>query len=334
MRLKTLLAAAITLLLTAPAIANADADRQTLKALIAGAIAEGRQHLRIPPGVYRLAPPLEIAGASGLTIDAEGCTLVFTDFLSNGLVLSECVGLAIKGLTIDYDPLPFTQGTVSEVNADGTEARVQLHAGYPRLAGEYVVGRMHIFDSETRLLKMDVGDVYGQMVPDGDGNGCAFMLSTPQPHLAPGDLAVFDTRRRCAIYITGMSRNCVFEDVTILTAPGIGVLARFSLGGDTFRRLVIKRGPRPEGASEERLFSTCADGLNYAYVREGIIMEDCDFSFMGDDSVNFHGPALPVAKVDEDGTIWTVRPHGEERFGLVARSGDEVILIGDRKSVV
>lgn len=73
-----------------------------------------------------------------------------------------------------------------------------------------------------------------------------------------------------------------------------------------------------------RLLSVSADGLNYAYARSGPVIENCDFSFMGDDSVNLHGIAFFVARV-EGSSVWLLRPYAEEAFASVIASGDEVI---------
>jgi len=85
----------------------------------------------------------------------------------------------------------------------------------------------------------------------------------------------------------------------------------------------IEPGPTPPGASVPRLFSTCADGFNYAYARTGPILENCDFSFMGDDAVNLHGIAFYVARAEAN-VVYLLRPYNEEAFPSVIRPGDEV----------
>ena len=64
--------------------------------------------------------------------------------------------------------------------------------------------------------------------------------------------------------------------------------------GDNYYRYTIKPGPTPDGATEPRMISTCADGLNIAFATKGPTIEGCHFSFMGDDSVNLHGATFVV----------------------------------------
>lgn len=302
-------------------------QRPVIQGMINRAIREKKAELVLAPGEYRMSSNLMIKGARSLRIVATGVTFIITDFKNPAMRLRDCSKLTIKGLAIDYDPLPFTQATITEMSAGGGEVAFKVHKGYPLVKGRYAVGRMHAFDSKTLRLKMDVKDIYGKMAPGEDGVAGRFKLSDAQPALAVGDYVVFNIRKVRCIDIGSGTQGTTFEDVTIFSAPGIGFVARFSLGGDVYRRVRIMRGKKPAGADKPRLFSTSADGLNYAYVRSGIVMDECDFSFMGDDSVNFHGPALPVVRVDEDGTLWTVRPHGVEGFADVVRSGDEVRII-------
>ena len=100
------------------------------------------------------------------------------------------------------------------------------------------------------------------------------------------------------------SRNIRIEDVTLFAAPGLGVESRY-MDGDNYYRYKIARGPRPAGATQDRLLSTSADGFNYAFARKGPTLDHCDFSYEGDDSVNLHGPALPITRID-GATIWAL----------------------------
>lgn len=282
--------------------------------------------LVIPPGEYRTDKTIIMKKLIDVNIIAEGVKLVITKIVP-ALKISQCKNLSISGLTIDYDPLPFTQGTISSVKDDGS-IEFKIHAGYPRLDGNYKLNRIHIFDGKTRLWKRDIGDVYGKSVIISPDKG-AF---TPNKfvELSVGDLVCLNQRRCAGIQIGGQSENISMKALTLFTAPGVGILGRFGLGGDYFN-VTIKRGPKPSGAKEARLISTSADGLNYAYTRNGPTLDGCDFSFMGDDGVNFHSVGFPIYELKDSHTLLTVRPYGAEGFPKVIKPGDKLRLLSGKQ---
>ncbi|MBI5833998.1 MAG: hypothetical protein HZB16_17025, partial [Armatimonadetes bacterium] len=81
--------------------------------LVSAAIAAKATRVVIPPGVYRGGPEgngachLVWRGIANLEIVADGVTLVCTK-PTRALGLDHCRDVTIRGLTIDYDPLPFT----------------------------------------------------------------------------------------------------------------------------------------------------------------------------------------------------------------------------------
>ena len=93
-------------------------DGAVFSGQVKDAIASGARSFRIPPGSYRLATGLQIEGANGFTLEGQDATLIFTPG-AGGLRLEKCTACVVKGLTLDLDPLPYTQGTIVAVNKDG-----------------------------------------------------------------------------------------------------------------------------------------------------------------------------------------------------------------------
>ena len=92
---------------------------------------------------YRLASPhatahtpvLRIADASGgcaLHVDGQGATLVVTTPMAGLFSIQNTSTLSVSNLTVDYDPLPMTQGFVTAVQSP-TRYTVQLEKGFPSL---------------------------------------------------------------------------------------------------------------------------------------------------------------------------------------------------------
>jgi hypothetical protein len=101
---------------------------EALRAVIAEGIASKSPRIVIPPGRYkggpaisghtRLAPGnvhLLINNLTNTEIIADGVTMLCTDF-TRAITFSNCKNVEVRGLVVDYDPLPFTQGDIMEVN--------------------------------------------------------------------------------------------------------------------------------------------------------------------------------------------------------------------------
>jgi len=296
-----------------------------LQQRIDDAVARGETSVVIPPGEHRLDAPIRLRGLSGFTLDGPGATLVFTTLRDGGLLITDCAELTLRGFTIDFDPLPFTQGTVASVDAEKREVIFELHDGYPDLAPHFLTGRAHVFSPETSSWKRSAPDVYATAAEALSLRRGVLRFSATKTEefaaFAQGDFMVLDHRHSRGVRME-RCRDVRVEGVTFWSAPSIAVLARF-MGGENVFNYKIQPGPVPKGGTQPRLLSVSADGLNYAYARTGPVIEGCDFSFMGDDGVNLHGIAFFVAK-SEGRTAWILRPYNEEAFASIIEPGDEV----------
>ncbi len=302
------------------------ADLQTrLMQFAAGTEAE----MTIPPGIYRLPKEgLLLRKLKDRTIHAEGVTLLGTELSPSALQFQACVNVTLTGLTLDYDPLPFTQGRLTVVDAVARTADFEVSAGYPDLADIYLERKnVHLFEPDAARWKKDVPDYYPKKIERLTPRTGRLSFSKDAAGfdaLAVRDRIVLNVRNRQGVLIGEGCAGLTFKDVTVHSAPGIGFLVRFAEETGTFENVRILPGPKPAGATEERLFSTSADAFNAAYVRKGPILKNCDFSFMGDDAVNLHGVMLPVIKWLDEKTFISMRSHRSERFDRLIRAGDEV----------
>lgn len=291
---------------------------------IAAGVSAGKKEIVLTQPEYRSSQTTELEKVDGVTIDGNGARLVMTD-LKHAIRLSNCRNLTVKNLTVDYDPLPFTQGVITSVSPDFRVVEFTIDKGYPDLTAPYAVGRLHLFTADGREWKREAADLYGKTEIIDARHG-RFRSSKPEPAFAPGDRVALNQRKNGAFYLTGCG-PVRFENITLHASPSLGFCNRFSEGGDELVNVKLARGPKPIGADAERLLSTCADGLNYAYIRRGPRLVNCDFSFMGDDSVNLHSVALPVAGALDDMTFDTLRPYKHEEFAKVIRPGDKLRLL-------
>jgi parallel beta-helix repeat protein len=288
--------------------------------------------LQIPPGRYLLPKGgLVMEKCKGATVHAAGVTFVATDLSAPALQFIKCENVTVKGLAIDFDPLPFTQGTITSVDPATGTMEFTTHTGYPELSDVYLAEKqLHLFEKDAPRWKAGAPDFYPKEIqrltptsgrvlfPKGE-SGLDFMQ--------PGDRVALTTRKVGGIQVKEGCKGMRFESVTIHSAPGIGILVRFAEEAGTYHQVRVVPGPRPAGAAQDRLLSTSADAFNAAYARKGPIIEKCEFSHMGDDSINLHGIMLPVLKWLDDRTFLSMRPHRGEPFDRLVHPGDELRLL-------
>ncbi|MEK6793148.1 MAG: right-handed parallel beta-helix repeat-containing protein [Spirochaetota bacterium] len=304
-----------------------------IQKLVNDAISNKTQRITLPAGrLYPASDYVMIEKANGLIIEGAGAdTVIVARTLRSTFSIFRSTNVAIRDLCIDYDPLPFTQATITAISADRTEFDYEVHAGYPAMEGAYSTTQIYLFDKNTRAWKRDVPDLYfrkNEILSPTRGK-----LRSLTKHwmdhsgIVVGDYFIFTTRKSHAIQIYN-STSVRVEDVIVYTAPSAAVLCRY-MDGDNYFRFTIKRGPLPNGAREERLISTGADGFNYGVGRKGPVLERCDFSFMGDDSVNFHGHAHPVIDYDGGRTVWIASRWDGDMESTIAlfRTGDTARLL-------
>ncbi|MEA2910816.1 MAG: hypothetical protein QOJ15_2897 [Bradyrhizobium sp.] len=69
----------------------------------------------------------------------------------------------------------------------------------------------------------------------------------------------------------------------------MGILENGGAGSMMLQKVSVVPGPRPKGATTDRLISTNSDGSHFITVEQGPTMEDCSFANTSDDAVNVHG---------------------------------------------
>lgn len=291
-----------------------------LQQLIDKAVSDGTRTLSLPRATYRVSDTLHFEKLQDFTLEGNGSLILVTRNVT-GIEIARCRNFKLANLTLDYDPLPVTQGVVKEVDNAANTFLVELHQGYPDLPRRERLN-FHVFNSSDRLWKDGVPDLFGCSVTAEGGRKYRVH---PRPklagRLAPGDLVAVDWRENYGISIKS-SENVTLADITINASPGLALIGRFNTGAQRFERITIGRGGRlPDGASESRLLSSAADGINVAYCGSGPEIVGCDFSFLGDDSVNLHSVALPVVRREAPDTILTLRAYPRENFPEVVKPG-------------
>lgn len=257
-----------------------------------------RTVVEIPPGRHLLRRPIAIRDRGGIGIDGGGGTLVQTQPVGV-FEIERCRDVVITNLAIDYDPLPFTQGVVTEIDPAGTTVDLAVDPGYradATFAARLRHGMFHVLDRERECFA--VGGRYALQTAAGIAPAAGMLRITlawssfecgpGQRRLARGDAVVVTASGPSALMIRDSDR-IGFVDCGLHAAPGFGMMFQGGAGATVLERVRVVPGPPPAGSGRARLCSTNADGTHFNCVDRGPTIAHCAYKLTGDDPVNVHG---------------------------------------------
>ena len=309
------------LCLPATGYAAASHSISEIRTLIASAAAAHAKRVVIPPGVYRgglasgNAVILPIQNIDDLKIVAKDVLMVCT-MRTRAVEFDNCRNVEMEGLRIDYDPLTFTQGTVTATAPDKSWIDVTLDAGYPRMP----FSRIDVVDPHTRFRVHGMPFLWGTKAALVKPNVVRVTLKGIGDAAPVGSLTSLNDGNEAGGVCHGIDlENCkggmVLRDVTLYCAPGMGIVEHGGAGGTRLLGVRIVPGPTPAGAAEPRLLTTSWDGILHAAVRKGPDVENCRIEDCGDDSWS-----------DQSGPMLVVKSQDNQ----VVLAGGSTLLPGDR----
>ncbi|WP_256011724.1 gliding motility-associated C-terminal domain-containing protein [Desertivirga xinjiangensis] len=273
----------------------------TLRDLIINAASSGASQVVIPKGTYRGTTSggvfVYLNNASDLEIIADS-VIMLCGKRTRAFELVNCKNVTLKGLTIDYEPLTFTQGDVIATGSGYVD--VKIHRGYPLQP----YSRIDIINPATRFRKR--GSVFVWEATAAFTSDSVVRVSQPD---LPGPAVVGDMASMSAGPVAGgvdhafVLNKCrggiKLLNVTVNAAPGFGIFEAEGEGGTILNGCKVVPGPKPAGATEARLLSASWDAIQHKLTRIGPVVENCTVLDAGDDS-------------------WSVTWDGEYTLGTVS----------------
>ncbi|HWH71505.1 MAG TPA: right-handed parallel beta-helix repeat-containing protein, partial [Candidatus Sulfotelmatobacter sp.] len=269
-----------------------------LQGFIDQAIQSGAKRVVVPPGRYRVTPQnrqhLVLRDLKNVEIIAAGVEMICTE-TTRALTITRCTNVAVRGLTIDYDPLPYTQGRITAISADRQLYDVELFAGYPD-AARVRNFKYEVFRPDTRTLRCEDRDVSKIETLDSRH----LRLSCPGRHeVHPeqvGDLIVIGAEyapHGIAAHAVecSSSTNVRLEDIALFASNCFGFL-EYNCDRTVYARCRIdRRSPEtdPVQRAAPRLRSLNADAYHSKHAIKGPAYLECSARFMGDDCINICG---------------------------------------------
>jgi hypothetical protein len=286
-----------------PAVAAwTEADFRTQRAAavqlnqkIQAAITRGDKTFTIPPGNYRFHPDslanLHLLNAHDLTIEAQGVTFWLYPFQrEDGVLLDHCRDVTIHGLTADYYPATYPQGDIVAIDPAQGYIDFQLAPGFstPMDVPNHLEGAKLVhFDQSGNLLPnrldwvrevQDLGGGRYRVFPKG---GWAYKSKSA---VVPGTVLALAGRSMRMAFSLKDCAHCTLEDITVYASPHMAFTELFGDGGHVYRRCRVIRRP-----GTRRFLACNADVFHSIGLAHGSTVEDCEFSFSGDDLMNIHG---------------------------------------------
>ncbi len=285
-----------------------EGNLDALPNLIAEAVAAGLKQIVIPPGRYRVGPVqqqhLRLRGLKDTVIIADGVEMLCTQ-TTRALTIDDCENLTIRGLTIDYDPLPYTQGRITAISADKSRLEVEIFEGYPEPVA--TIGSVEIFDPATDSLRGRLTYYSTRCEPDGPARAVLIKSSTGGDFATEqvGDIAVIKTSFAPggsiphAVYAT-RSKGLVLEDITLYASNSFGFLENGCEGSRYRNCRIDRRAPGEDSRlrSHRRLRSMNADAFHSKNARSGPTYDKCSAFFMGDDAIAVNGDFHYITRVE------------------------------------
>jgi len=239
-----------------------------------------------------------IKGARGLALmGVAGLTELISSSPRAGMIdFQSCSDVRLGGITIDYDPVPFVQGTITAVDTERGAFELKVDEGYPEPHPELMEHKWGIvMDRRARCFKPGTPSVVAIRVFTALGDR-RWRLESDNPGavkmMAVGDaFAMRGGAEGHAVTLSKCDGGSV-EDVTIYAAPSL-CMAFVQCEGDLAVRRVTVR-PRP---GTTRLLSGNADGIHCQMARKGPLVEDCHFEGMTDDGMNTYDRVRMVTEV-------------------------------------
>ena len=272
-----------------------------LRNLIDDGLKSGASTIVIPPGVYRVKPQhgyhLYFKDLKNVKIFAKGVEMVCTE-TTRAITFEACENVVLRGLTVDYEPLPFTQGRIIAMAPDKSWLDFELFDGYP----ENLEARVEIFDQKTETLKRPI--IYCAQKPFEFLGHRRYRLAKVENYRynpdkdkeEVGDILVTNSKYSPGGFnghaiVSSDCKNLVLEDIRLYASNCFSYL-EYNCDSTKYIRCSIDRRPlatdlKPRGI--HRLRSGNADAFHSKFAVRGPQVIGCTAKWQGDDCVNICG---------------------------------------------
>ena len=262
------------------------------------ALATGEKNINIPRGKYYLdlsnGNPFILEGLNNLTINLNGSEIIASKG-SQVLSISDCENLKLSGFSIDCDTLPFSQGTIVDLDADNRMwIEFKIMEGYPigSLVSK-IPERIQIFDKKTQNLKHNLytywNSDFASITQTGERQFRLLKKNfNPDSNESIGDYIVMSlpdgANTRPHSIVISKSKNIHLEDITIYSGNCFGFFED-QCESNVYNRCKVTKKTDDIRVAFPRLRSINADAFHSKGAIVGPTITNCVFQYHGDDCI-------------------------------------------------
>ena len=321
----------VLLLLSTKAISQIDPGVDfDLNGYINSRLDAGQTTVVVPPGRYRVSDfsntHLKFTNRNNVTIIADGVEMICTETVQ-AINIENCNNFKLKGITVDYDPLPFTQGEIVSMSADKSTLTVDLIDGYPNSL-KSADDKIEIFDPVDGELVTQT--YYGATSTlNASTRRVTVTKSGNSNHWEEvGDIVVFGSKNTKLIphgIVMNESTNLVLEDVVLYAGT---MFAFFETNCNASKYINCRVDRRPletdiKVRGIRRMRSNHADGFHSKHAMVGPSYIGCYSGYNGDDGIAINGNFHVITETN--GNVLTVVGRGGKTPNLTIGETVEII---------
>lgn len=295
----------------------------------------GEKEISIPRGSYYMAleggEPLHLKKLSGVVIDCNGSEII-TRKASQAIQITECENVVLKNLSIDCQTLPFTQGTIVDMDREHRMWwEVEIMEGYPMESLLTAMpDRIQVFDPATLTLRKNLytywRGTFASVICVGDRR----FRFTKKNFNADSNEQVGDyltmtleseAGTRPHSIVMYRSKKVHLENVTIWSGNCFGFFED-QCEANSYHRCVIDRKMNDPHVSFPRLRAINADAFHSKAAVVGPTVTNCIFRYHADDCIAINTSFYKVMTA-EGTTVDVVSPVSQ----LKMKPGDTLRFV-------
>ena len=305
--------------------------------------------------------PVILQNATNMLINGNGCKILITNPRIGFLGVNFCSNVIVQGFTVDYNPLPYTQGVVTHnfftSNDVPKEAAIefQVDAGYPAPTNANYVDTNVIATGRRWGTVMDPANlgrqadnsyaacIYTNVVQTNlNGAFKVYLEGAGQTKsIQPGNLWHMISRwNGSPVFNTHESYQVTWIDNTNYAGAGVSYSGTFSpLVSEVNDQ--IQLGLPPTNATAPRLRTSNADGGYFVESRIGPWVQGCSFNALSDDLANPNVGGFIITNIPVQPTntfiVWAATETNTAPVSLIsfqAQVGDQVLFYNATNGVV
>jgi len=294
--------------------------KKDLRETLSTALATGNKNISIPKGKYYLdlsnGEPFVLQGLKDVIINFKGSEIIASKG-SQVFQISDCENLKLSGFSIDCDTLPFSQGTIVDMDTDKRMwIEFEIMEGYPYddIASK-MPDRFQIFDKNTLNLKHNLytywKGIFSSLTQTGERRFKLIKKEfNPDSNESIGDYIVMSLadrpNSRPHTIVLSKSKNIQMEDITIYSGNCFGYFED-QCESNSYNRCNVTKKLNDKRVSFPRLRSINADAFHSKGATIGPMITNCVLQYQGDDCIAINSSFYRVAACNDNSVDISVR---------------------------